>query len=70
MSFTHHDVPDKAILAANAIHAFSGFFNFVVFCATRPAMVFGIRPNRGIPNLNPNLILPQNVNSVVDARPL
>ena len=50
LSFTHHHVPDKAILAANAIHAFSGFFNFVVFCATRPAMVFGIGPNRGVPN--------------------
>lgn len=43
LSFTNHNVPDKVILASNALHAFSGFFDFVVFCITRPAMVFGIR---------------------------
>lgn len=43
MSFTHHAVPYRAILAGNSLHALFGFFNFVVFCATRPAMVFGIR---------------------------
>lgn len=42
MSFTHHAVPPRVILAANSLHALVGFFNFVVFCATRPAMVFGI----------------------------
>jgi len=54
MSFTQHSVPARAVLAANSLHALFGFFNFVVFCATRPAMVFGIhRSRQGVPNAIP-----------------
>jgi len=43
LSFTNHSVPDRIVLAANAIHALSGFFDLIVFSITRPAMVFGTR---------------------------
>jgi len=41
LSFTNHSVPNRVILAANAIRALCGFFDLVVFSITRPAMVFG-----------------------------
>lgn len=43
LTFTNHNVPDRIVLAANAIHALSGFFDLVVFAITRPALVFGTR---------------------------
>lgn len=61
MSFTNHIVPDKAILFANALYAFFGFFTFVVFTA-RPAMIFGNGPNRGNPN--PPSISPHRIRAL------
>jgi len=49
LSFTNHTVPDNVILAANAVHALSGFFDLLVFSITRPAMVFGTRHDTSQP---------------------
>lgn len=50
----------------NALHALSGFFNFVVFSATRPEMVFG----RPVPPPPPHAIPSQPATPLQQLNPV